>query len=455
MNHKISKKKNINYKCKELTKHVKDLESLTQVGIALSSEFKIDRLLQMIADMSRQLTKAQASALLMIEKKDGKYSYKFAGLSGISKKDVKAEPKGTGIYRVIMNTKKPLCIQNLKKDPRSVGIPEGHVKITSFLGVPLITYRNKLKGMLLLSHNKPNKFGKYEQELVTIIASQAAVAIENAELNYTVQHSLKNLEKANDELQSLDQMKSDFLANISHELRTPLTSIKGYTHLFLEKKFGALTNDQIDKLYIILRNTERLIFLINNLLISTKLERTVLQFNITEFNPESLIKHRINEMTPLATSKGLKLVLQNNLNKHVKVLGDDEKINLVLINLIGNAIKFTDKGEIIIKIEKISGEDIKFINCPNRNDCYIDFKKKYIKISVIDKGIGIPIETIDKIFHRFYQADSSSTRKFDGTGIGLSIVKDVLNLHKVPIEVESTIGIGSIFSFVLPEVSNN
>ncbi|MBI4650722.1 GAF domain-containing protein [Candidatus Desantisbacteria bacterium] len=438
---------------KNLSRQVRDMELLTLIGIALSSELKIGKLLQMIADVCRKLCKAEASALLMLENNSGKLTYKFAAISGVNKKDVKEKPKGIGIYKLVIESKHPICIKDITKEPNSSGVPKGHIKVKSFLGVPLITHKNKIEGMLILTHSKPDMFGKYETELVTILANQAAVALENAKLNSKLEKSLKNLENANKELQSLDKLKSDFLANISHELRTPLTSIKGYTELLLGKKAGPLNNNQENELRVVLRNTERLIVLINNLLSSIKFEQADHVLFFSEINPEVIINNCIKEISPLLKTKGLKLNFQNKLKKPVKILGDVEKLHVVIINLLGNAIKFTEYGKIILKIEVIKGKKIKFINCPNKDKCDIKPDKKYLKISISDTGIGISKETICKLFDRFYQVDSSSTRKFEGTGLGLSIVKEILNLHNSPIEILSKIGKGTTFSFVLPIIT--
>ena len=229
------------------------------------------------------------------------------------------------------------------------------------------------------------------------------------------------------EFRQLEAIKKDFVLNVSHELRTPLTSIKGYLETFEDDL------DEKNKSYveIIKRNTERLIHIVNDLLTLSRLEHDnsleteAIRVNDFLDNISHIFAHRINE-------KGLKLVIKQN-NPESEIRADVYKLEQVFINLIDNAIKYTDEGKITISTS---------------ND------KSNLIFKITDNGSGIAEEHLPRLFERFYVVDKSRSRRMGGTGLGLSIVKHIINLHNGIIEVESEIGEGTTFIIKLPIVQN-
>jgi two-component system, OmpR family, phosphate regulon sensor histidine kinase PhoR len=226
------------------------------------------------------------------------------------------------------------------------------------------------------------------------------------------------------EFRQLKTIKKDFVLNVSHELRTPLTSIKGYLETFEDDL------DEKNKNYveIIKRNTERLIHIVNDLLTLSRLEHdNPLEIETTRVddflnNISHIFAHRIEE-------KGLKLVIKQN-NTESEIRADVFQLEQVFINLIDNAIKYTDKGEIRVIVEEA---------------------ENYLKFIISDSGNGIAEEHLSRLFERFYVVDKSRSRRLGGTGLGLSIVKHIINLHGGTIDVESEIGKGTKFIISIPK----
>ena len=248
-----------------------------------------------------------------------------------------------------------------------------------------------------------------------------------------LEESNKKLAAVNEELKELDRMKSDLLANVSHELRTPLTAIKGYTDYILERRLGAISEKQEKGLVVVQRNLERLSKTINALLDFSRMDVGRIALNLQPFPLDPLLDQIVTALRSELEKKGLKLAtdIERGLPS---VIADREKLSAVLENLIINALKFTPEGGRITVSASRAGS-------PGRPSA---------RICVADTGVGIAPEQIAKIFNRFHQVDTSSTRRFGGVGLGLAIVKSILDAHGTSITVESEIGRGTTFAFVLP-----
>jgi signal transduction histidine kinase len=248
-------------------------------------------------------------------------------------------------------------------------------------------------------------------------------------LNENLQRFNRDLERANKDLRSLDEVKSNLLSNVSHELRTPLVAIKGYTELIHREKLGPITEKQKAGLEISLKSLARLIDLINNLLDFSRIEIGKLQLEVTEFSVKELLPEILGIIVPRATERDI-TVEAMVAGDDVRYQGDRNKIAQVLTNLLTNAVKFNkDGGRVILSVASGDNE---------------------IVIRVEDTGIGIQPEHVGRIFERFFQVDSSMTRRQGGTGIGLSIVKSLVELHGGSIQVVSQPGEGSTFFVRLP-----
>ena len=261
----------------------------------------------------------------------------------------------------------------------------------------------------------------------------------------------KELVKANKALKELDKIKTNFLAMISHELKTPLTSIIGYTEFLQLEDFDEETEETLDR---ILNNALELYDLIKQILEITKIKEGALRVNKTLVNVNKLIEEISDGVDYQLNNKNITLEKEISINQP-EIMIDEEKIFQTIRNLLTNAIKFSKKGEkIILKAEEIT-KIVESDDPESENFTFFGAEEDYfLKISIIDNGIGISKENQEKLFNSFYQVDGTQTREHGGTGLGLSIVKNFITAHKGSYGVESELNKGSTFWVELPYDNN-
>ena len=241
----------------------------------------------------------------------------------------------------------------------------------------------------------------------------------------------KELDEKNKQLQELDRLKSQFLANMSHELRTPLNSIIGFTGIILQGLTGEITDEQKKQLEMVYESGRHLLGLINDVLDLSKIAAGKIVLIPENFCLAEVIDSVIEMITPLADTKNLKLITANMPPPGFEIYSDKNKTKQILINLLNNAVKFTERGQIEISTDFTTEGD-------------------KVEISVSDTGIGIKEDVLDSIFDEFRQIEGTIVRDRGGTGLGLSISKKLAEFLKGKIRVESEYGIGSKFTFSLP-----
>jgi signal transduction histidine kinase len=294
------------------------------------------------------------------------------------------------------------------------------------------------------------------REDLNLLASfgvQAAIAIGNAQL-------INQIEAQNAQLLEATQLKSQFLANMSHELRTPMNAIIGFSQVLLRQRRDVLSTSQVDMVERILRNGKNLLDLINDILDLSKIEAGKMEAHPELFNLDELIHHTCESLQPLASVKSLDFVFQNHIGS-CAVYHDSIRIKQVITNLVSNAIKFTDTGEVYVELkygDRDADNPTSEILAPeiNADSTNITIPEasplatSNILISVRDTGIGIEPEFQRTIFEQFRQVDQSSTRKHGGTGLGLAITEQLVLLMGGTIYLQSEVNQGSTFTVELP-----
>lgn len=243
------------------------------------------------------------------------------------------------------------------------------------------------------------------------------------------EEKLRSIQKENLELQEVAHIKTQMMSVLSHELRTPLNSILGFSQLLLQRYYNLFPAELRDMIERIIKSGKHLLTLIENMLDFSKLEKDKLQLNPEEFNLVELVTATTEELRCLAEQKNLSLVLHANI-ENPTVINDRVRLRQILVNLISNAIKFTDTGGVFVEVEQ-------------RN-------QHQVVLMVKDTGIGIPESELGHIFQEFWQVDKSTTRKYGGIGLGLAIADKLVRLMNGRITVESTINQGSTFRVQLP-----
>jgi signal transduction histidine kinase len=260
-------------------------------------------------------------------------------------------------------------------------------------------------------------------------------------------HQNAELQRAVEHLRELDKLKSNFLATVSHELRTPLTSVIGFAEMLSEGLGGELNEEQKEYVGTILHRAEELMQLISRVLEMSKLEVGAPRLELHPAEIGTIIGGAVEAIKKVADDKGVAVVPE--ISPMPKVLIDAEKIHRVLLNLIGNAIKFSEADtEISIRVAAAP------IRRPfHEETLFGEEAEDAVRVSVVDRGIGIPAEKLGRIFEAFYQVDASSTREHGGAGLGLSIVASLVSAHGGDVWVESQVGVGTTVHFTLPLAS--
>ncbi|HEU5394352.1 MAG TPA: ATP-binding protein, partial [Candidatus Methylomirabilis sp.] len=368
---------------------------------------------------------ADRSSLFLVDREKKELWTKVA--QGLATTELRV-PLGTGIAGTVAVSGETVNIADAYADTRfnpEVDRKTGY-RTRTILCLPMRDKAGDILGVFQVLNKREGPFGKEDEEVLAAMASQAAIALENARL-------YDDVKKAYDRLKQLDQMKSDFLANISHELRTPLTPVIGYVDMMAGEALGPITEQQRKGLQVIQQSVDRMRHLVEDLLAFVRMEQRHLTLRAEPFDAGAFVAEVAATQQAKAQGKAVSLTVQVP-DERLLVKGDRGELVRVLAHLLDNAIKFTDEGGVTVSAARVTtgkGEPA-------------------VEIAVLDTGIGIPAGEEERVFQRFYQVDASSTRRYGGTGLGLAIAKEVVEAHGSRVMLETAPGKGSRFSFRLP-----
>jgi signal transduction histidine kinase len=408
----------------ELGRSVEELRALGEVVTAVSSSLNLKTVLGTILAHACQMSESGGSAVYVFD--EAKNEYVLEAGHSMSEEvitAVRAQRFGSddaiiGRCAAQRSTLEVPDIEKIADHPMFDVLRRAGVR--SLLVVPLL-HGDHAIGVIILTRRRAGGFSPEIKTLLQAFAAQSAIAVRNARL-------FEEIAQKSHELEIASQHKSQFVANMSHELRTPLAAILGYAELMQEGFYEPMGQKCLDALTRIRSNGKHLLGLINTVLDIAKIESGQFSLNLGEYAIGSIVETVRGATESLAETK--KLALKTDVGKSLPFgLGDEQRLTQVLLNLVGNAIKFTDAGEVRISVS---------------------VAKSHFTVSVTDTGPGIPQDQLTRVFDQFHQVDGSNTKAKGGTGLGLAITKQIVEMHGGRIWVESTLGKGATFQMQLP-----
>jgi signal transduction histidine kinase len=399
---------------------VRRLERILEISRELTSTVALEPLLEKIGAMAAELTDSAGSSILLRDTRTGELRFcTAAGVPPGQLADIAVPIEGS-IAGTVLTSGEPLIVPDAQTDPRHYGEvrQQSGLEVRSLLAVPLQIKARCIGVVEAVNKQGGRQFTQEDVETLMALAAQAAVAIENARL-------VGALRKAYDRLGQLDRLKSDFIAIASHELRTPLSLILLYAAV-LRGQLGDASGTQVEAVQ---RAAMRLKNIIDTMLNLRYLETGQMDLAPARFDLRAEVEGACEDYEALAETGGVEL-FANVPDGEVLVFADREKVRVMLDNLISNAVKFTPPGGRVRVMLGGQGDEV--------------------EVAVIDTGVGIAPEKLERIFDRFYQVEDPMTRRHGGMGLGLPIVKELVYLHGGRVWAESVPGQGSRFVVALP-----
>lgn len=426
-----------------LREQAEALRTLNEVGKVISAELDLHKTVQAVTDAATEITGARFGSFFYNVLTEEGASYMLFTIAGVSREAFAhfPMPRATDLFGPTFRGESVVRIGEVKKDPRYgknspyYGMPEGHLPVTSYLAVPVVSRSGEVLGGLFFGHPAPNVFTERDEIVVAGLASQAAVAMDNARLYETAKRARAEAETAAAEKERLyrqaeesSRLKEEFLATISHELRTPLSAILGWARML---RMGTLSEENAVKaLDTIERNARAQAQLVDDLLDVSRIITGKLRMDVQPADPNSFIDAAVEAVRPAAEAKGVRVQKVIDTGA-ISIPGDPVRLQQVVWNLLSNAIKFTPRGgRVQIRSERVNS---------------------HLEIVVSDTGQGISPDFLPHVFDRFRQADQKTSRQHGGMGLGLAIVRHLVEMHGGTVRAMSDgEGHGSTFTVMLP-----
>ena len=397
-------------------------EALNNVGTIVASDLDRDSVVQAVTDVATELTTAAFGAFFYNVSNDAGESFMLYTISGVSRDafDQFPMPRNTEVFEPTFKGLGVVRSPDIKKDsryghnPPHHGMPPGHLPVRSYLAVPVKARNGSVIGGLFFGHPEVGRFSEHHERLAVGVASWASVALENARMYSLVREA--------------NRLKDEFLASLSHELRTPLNAVLGYARML---RAGVVNADrQTRAIETIERNATSLTQIVEDVLDISRIISGKIRLNVQPVDFPQIVQSAVDAVTPAADAKGVRLevVLDPQASP---VSGDPERLQQILWNLLSNAVKFTGRG--------------------GRVQARLARVNSHVEVAVADTGVGIEQKFLPHVFERFRQADASITREHGGLGLGLSIARQLAEMHGGTIEAASGgRGQGATFTLKVP-----
>ncbi|MYM36467.1 response regulator [Duganella sp. FT94W] len=431
----------------------RNISVLSELGREMSASLNVETTMQTLYRHVNHLMNAQIFGIGFVHQKEGVIDFPFAIEAGVRSLPYQRrldQPNQLAVW--CLTHRQPILINDFHKEYRDYMDDSGLESLVpcvredgvlplpaqSMMYAPLIA-GDKVVGLLSVQSRDKNSYQRVHLDMLQTLASHAAAGLENARAYQELEETLQTLRQTRDQLryakkkaEDATRQKSEFLANMSHEMRTPLAGVIGMLGFALrDVQLAAGTREQMLRAQA---NAQSLLSIINDLLDFSKIEAGKLSIENIDFSLASAVENVVSlfEEQAAAHSVGFTLEFGDGLPQFV--IGDPTRLRQVLVNLVGNAFKFTQQGMVKMRVERVPG----------------DGEDNRIRFSVSDTGIGIEADAIPRLFEQFEQADASTTRRYGGTGLGLAICRQLVALMGGTINAVSTPGQGSTFVFELP-----
>jgi PAS domain S-box-containing protein len=424
-------------RAEEAERRIRESEALREIGRDLLSRTDPDTVLHRIARHARDLLGAGYAAVAVV-RDSGETSWPaVVGGRGERWRDT-LFPPGRGTAGRVIALNGPLVIEGFPDNPEfppaefPVHASEG---MRSAVGVPLHDPQGRAYGALIAGWREPVAVGTREVEMARALAQSAGLALENARLFQEADRARALAEAAN-------RAKSQFLANMSHEIRTPINAIIGYADLLEMELAGPLTPGQCNQVGRIRASGDHLLTLVNDVLDLAKVESGSLKVRRERSSLRASVREALSLVAPQADARGVRLVEADGCSPGAAYCGDEDRVRQVLVNLLSNAVKFTGQGGTVKVACGVT-------DAPDR-EAHLEAEGRWIRVDVEDTGIGIPADRLAVVFDPFVQVESGYTRKSGGTGLGLTISRQLARLMGGDLSARSRPGEGSCFTLWLP-----
>ena len=424
------------------------LELLNRAGTMLASTLDLRAVVQAVTDAATELSGAEFGSFFYNTTDENGDAFLLYTLSGAPPEAFAGfgKPRATSLFGPTFRGEAPIRCADVLVDPRygrmppHHGMPKGHLPVRSYLAVPVRSRSGGVLGGLFFGHSQPGVFSERTERLIVGVAAQAGIAIDNARLYEDAQRMaaerkvlLEREQAARAAAEELSRVKDEFLTTLSHELRTPLNAILGWAHVL---RSGSVRPEDVGRgLETIERNARAQAQLVEELLDVSRITSGRLRLDVEAIDPGPFISQAVDALRPSADARGIALTASVDAGAPL-IAADAGRLHQVLWNLLSNAIKFTPPGGTI--------------------SVAVHAARDGVEISVADTGVGISPDQIHELFERFRQGDPSTTRSYGGLGLGLSIVKDLVELHGGNVRMDSAgPGLGTTVTVWLPRYTGD